>query len=71
MHTMSAQTVLDSVNKYRHGVLVGNFVEDDFGVDLAKQGPHADAKKIATTKELHDLNHSLYQKNEIMASIQP
>ena len=31
---MSAYTVLDSVNKYRHGVLVGNFVEDKFGKDL-------------------------------------
>lgn len=30
----SAYTVLDSVNKYRHGVLVGNFVEDKFGRDL-------------------------------------
>lgn len=25
---------MDSVNKYRHGVLVGNFVEDKFGKDL-------------------------------------
>ncbi len=31
---MSAYTVMDSVNKYRHGVLVGNFVEDKFGKDL-------------------------------------
>jgi hypothetical protein len=30
----SAYTVMDSVNKYRHGVLVGNFVEDKFGHDL-------------------------------------
>jgi hypothetical protein len=50
MHMMSAQTVLDSVNKYRHGVLVGNFVEDEFGIDLAKKGPNPDAKKIGTTK---------------------
>ena len=34
---MSAYTVLDSVNKYRHGVLVGNFVEDKFGKDLYEQ----------------------------------
>ena len=47
---MSAQTVLDSVLKYRHGVLIGNFVEDEFGIDLAKQGPYPDARKIPTTK---------------------
>jgi hypothetical protein len=29
--------VLDCVNKYRHGVLVGNFVEDKFGLDLIEQ----------------------------------
>lgn len=31
---MSAYTVMDPVNKYRHGVLIGNFVEDKFGNDL-------------------------------------
>ena len=71
MHTMSAQTVLDSVNKYRHGVLIGNFVEDEFGIDLTKMGPNPDSKKMGTTKDHHDLNHSLYQKNDIIASIQP
>jgi len=25
---------MDPVNKYRHGVLIGNFVEDKFGCDL-------------------------------------
>ena len=30
----SAYTVMDPVNKYRHGVLIGNFVEDKFGNDL-------------------------------------
>lgn len=70
MHTMSAQTVLDPVNKYRHGVLIGNFVEDDFGIHLAKNGPNPDSKKIPTTKEHHDLNHSIYQKHEIIASVQ-
>ena len=30
----SAYTIMDPVNKYRHGVLVGNFVEDKFGNDL-------------------------------------
>ena len=30
----SLYTVMDPVNKYRHGVLVGNFVEDKFGNDL-------------------------------------
>lgn len=34
---MSAYTVMDPVNKYRHGVLVGNFVEDKFGKDLAEK----------------------------------
>lgn len=32
--TMSAYTIMDSVNKYRNGVLVGNHVEDRFGKDL-------------------------------------
>lgn len=31
---MSAYSVMDPVNKYRHGVLIGNFVEDKFGNDL-------------------------------------
>ena len=31
---MSSDMVMDPVNKYRHGVLVGNFVEDKFGRDL-------------------------------------
>lgn len=25
---------MDPVNKYRHGVLIGNFVEDQFGKEL-------------------------------------
>lgn len=28
---------MDSVDKYRHGVLIGNFVEDKFGRDLAEK----------------------------------
>ena len=32
---ISAYAVMDSVNKYRHGVLLGNYVEDKFGNDLA------------------------------------
>ena len=68
---MSAQTVLDSVNKYRHGVLIGNFVEDEFGIDLAKKGPNVEAKKVTTTKQHHDLNHSLYQQNPIISAIEP
>jgi hypothetical protein len=31
---MEAYTVMDPVNKYRHGVLIGNFVEDQFGKEL-------------------------------------
>ena len=31
----SSQTVQDSVNKYRHGVLIGNFHEEQFGIDSA------------------------------------
>lgn len=68
---MSAQTVLDSVNKYRHGVLIGNFVEDDFGIDLVKKGPNPDAQKLPTTKDHHDLNHSLYKQDPIISSVQP
>lgn len=30
---------MDPVNKYRHGVLVGNFVEDKFGHDLHERVP--------------------------------
>jgi hypothetical protein len=30
-------SVMDSVDKYRHGVLIGNFVEDKFGRDLAEK----------------------------------
>ncbi len=71
MHAMSAQTVLDSVNKYRHGVLIGNFVEDQFGIDLAKNGPNPDAKKLPTTKDHHDLSHSLYTRNQIIDSLEP
>ena len=32
---MSSSSVMDNVNKYRHGVLIGNFVEDKFGNDLS------------------------------------
>lgn len=28
---------MDSVDKYRHGVLIGNFVEDKFGKDLEEK----------------------------------
>ena len=34
---MSAYSVMDNVNKYRHGVLLGNYVEDKFGTDLAQK----------------------------------
>jgi len=64
--TMSAYTVLDSVNKYRHGVLIGNFVEDEFGKDLNAKGPCPDAPKILTSKQNHDLDHSLYSKDPII-----
>ena len=37
--SISAYTVMDPVNKYRHGVLVGNFVEDKFGKDLHEKVP--------------------------------
>ena len=33
----SAYSVMDSVNKYKHGVLIGNYVEDKFGNDLAQK----------------------------------
>ena len=32
---MSAVT--DPVDRYRHGVLIGNYVEDKFGTDLLQQ----------------------------------
>lgn len=34
---MNAQTILDNVNKYRFGVLVGNFAEERFGQDMAER----------------------------------
>ncbi len=37
---MSAYSVMDPVNKYRHGVLIGNFVEDKFGNDLNQRVLH-------------------------------
>lgn len=74
---MSAYTVLDSVNKYRHGVLIGNFVEDKFGKDLSEkvkiilsQGPNPDAIKLPTTKDHHDLTHTLYKENPFISSQQ-
>lgn len=76
--TMSAYSVMDSVNKYRHEVLIGNFVEDKFGKDLAAkvnrflmQGPAQDAPKLATTKDFHDIDHSLYQRNKFIDSQKP
>ena len=36
---MSASSVADNVNKYRHGVLIGNFTEDKFGNDLSAKVP--------------------------------
>lgn len=34
---MNAQTILDNVNKYRYGVLIGNVAEERFGLDLVKK----------------------------------
>lgn len=34
---MSSQTVPDRVNKFRYGVLVGNFAEEAFGLDHANK----------------------------------
>lgn len=34
---LSAQEVQDSVNKYRHGVLIGNFAEEEFGRDAVNR----------------------------------
>lgn len=74
---MSAYTVMDSVNKYRHGVLVGNFVEDKFGNDLHErvssiisQGPLPDAPKQTTTKTTHALRNSLHATNAFIGSQQ-
>jgi hypothetical protein len=75
---MSAYTVLDSVNKYRHGVLIGNFVEDKFGKDLHEKvksvlykGPNPDAPKVTTTKTFHNLNSSNHASNAFIANQQP
>lgn len=64
-------SVMDAVDKYRHGVLIGNFVEDKFGRDLAEKGPARDALKLTTTKDHHDLPHSLYQPHAVIAKQQP
>jgi hypothetical protein len=37
MTSFSASTTKGNFNPYRHGVLMGNFVEDDFGMDLQKR----------------------------------
>lgn len=34
---MSSQAVPDRVNKYRYGVLIGNFAEEAFGLDHANK----------------------------------
>lgn len=34
---MDAQTVLDNINKYRYGVLIGNCTEERFGEDMAQR----------------------------------
>lgn len=34
---MNSQTVPDQVNKYRYGVLIGNFAEEAFGQDHANK----------------------------------
>ena len=34
MAQTSSFTVLDNENKYRYGVLIGNFHEETFGMDL-------------------------------------
>nr|8G2Z_0G Chain 0G, CFAP107 [Tetrahymena thermophila CU428]8G2Z_1G Chain 1G, CFAP107 [Tetrahymena thermophila CU428] len=34
---MNAQTIQDNVNKYRFGVLIGNFAEEKFGMDMAQR----------------------------------
>lgn len=69
----SAYSVMDSVNKYKHGVLIGNYVEDKFGTDLADkvskclmQGPNSDARKLPTTKDFHDTAHSLYRPHQVI-----
>ena len=37
MTSFSASTTKGNFNPYRHGVLMGNFVEDTFGMDLQKR----------------------------------
>ena len=37
MTSFSASTTKGNFNPYRHGVLMGNFVEDNFGMDLQKR----------------------------------
>lgn len=64
-------SVMDSVDKYRHGVLIGNFVEDKFGKDLDEKGPYPDAQKLATTKDHHDIYHSLYKPHEVISKKDP
>ena len=53
---MSASSVADNVNKYRHGVLVGNFVEDKFGNDLSAKvhPPHHLGTTTRCSKTTHN-----------------
>ena len=66
--------VQDPVNRYRHGVLLGNYVEDKFGAELIEQVSFvlikqrkADGKKLASTKDYHDPTHSLYRAHPIIS----
>ena len=58
---------MDPVNKYRHGVLIGNFVEDKFGQDLSQRKVSCELKKqkewitpATNTQMTHALGNSMY-----------
>jgi hypothetical protein len=56
---INAYTVQDPVNKYRHGVLIGNFVEDKFGKDLHE-------KVLLLSSRVHCLMHQNNQRQRII-----
>lgn len=72
---MSSQAVPDRVNKYRYGVLIGNFAEEAFGQDHANK-----VQRLHTTQEYgqppiptttmkgkHALQNSLHQFHPTIA----
>lgn len=55
---MDAQTVLDNINKYRYGVLIGNCTEERFGEDMAQRQKN-ETLPMSTMKDNFGLQNSV------------